>query len=77
MEVPVPPEVIDNNPDTCDPKATDELYSCPEAVDWTTPPAFREVMVVEPLEDILNSEIPLFWKSTKLPLNMLGALAAK
>ena len=49
VEVPVPPLPTGNIPETWEPRATCPLYKEPLAVDWTMPPALREVMVVEPL----------------------------
>ena len=57
MDWPVPPFCTGRTPETCDPKATEELYSCPDAVDWTMPPEFNEVMVVLPLVPTVNTAL--------------------
>jgi hypothetical protein len=73
----VPPLATGRTPETWEVKATAALYRAPLAVDWTTPPALREVMVVEPLEPTLNWETPLLWRSKKLPVKLEAALIAK
>ena len=78
VEVPVPPLVADKTPVTsAEPRLMAPLNKAPAAVERTGRAEFKLVMVVEPLEATLNSETPLFWKSTKLPAKLAAELTAR